>query len=212
MDKATRARIFEPFFTTKFTGRGLGLSAVMGIVRSHNGAIRVTSAPGQGTTFKVMFPASAVQPPRLQPPRRGPVKLEGRSAILVADDEEGVLVIARTILESLGFGVLTAMDGSEALEVYRAHMDEVLCVMLDLTMPKMDGEEAFRCLRALNPNVKVLLCSGYGEQQAVQQFTGGGLAGFVQKPYLRDTLIQKLREVLGTRVHGGGVHVGEDPA
>jgi len=212
MDEMTRARMFEPFFTTKFTGRGLGLSAVMGIVRGHKGAIRVSSEPGQGTKFKLLFPASSAAPQKLNLPRRESTNMAGHGMILVVDDDEGILVIARSILERLGFTVLTAADGSEALEVYKAHTAEIACVMLDLTMPKMDGEKTFRLMRLANPEVKVLLCSGYSEQQAVRQFVGGGLSGFMQKPYLQETLAQKLGEILGMQVVGGGKYAGKDRA
>lgn len=178
----------------------------MGIVRSHRGAIRVTSAPGQGATFKVMFPASAPQPQRFHPPRQATARATGDGTILVVDDEEGVLRVARILIEGLGFTVLTAVDGREALDVYRAHMNEIVCVVLDLTMPKMDGDETFRRMRGVKPDVKVLLCSGYDEQQAVQKFAGSGLAGFVQKPYLTETLARKLHEILETPGRGGGVH------
>jgi two-component system cell cycle sensor histidine kinase/response regulator CckA len=140
MDTLTCARVFEPFFTTKFTGRGLGLSAVMGIVRGHKGAIRVSSEPGKGTTFKLLFPASSAAPQSLSQPRRKSVGISGHGTILVVDDDDGVLFIARAILERLGFTVLTAADGMEGLEMYKARMAEIACVLLDLTMPKMDGE------------------------------------------------------------------------
>ncbi len=151
MNERTRARIFEPFFTTKFTGRGLGLSAVMGIVRSHKGAIRVSSEPGRGTTFKLLFPAGSAAPQRLTTPRDGSAEPAGHGTILVVDDDEGILLIARSILERIGFAVLTATDGSEGVEVYKAHAAEIACVLLDLTMPKMDGQEAFRLHAAGQP-------------------------------------------------------------
>ena len=210
MDEMTRARIFEPFFTTKFTGRGLGLSAVMGIVRGHKGAISVSSTLGSGTTFKLLLPASAATPQRLNTPRREAAEMSGHGTILVVDDDEGILLIARTILEGMGFTVRTASDGSEALEVYKAHVASIVCVLLDLTMPQMDGNEAFRLLRQVNPDVKVLLCSGYSEQQAVRHIVGGGLSGFMQKPYLKETLALKLREILGMQVVEGGNDAGKD--
>ena len=212
MDEATRLRIFEPFFTTKFTGRGLGLSAVMGILRGHRGAIRVTSAPGKGSTFKLLFPATTAPAQRLETAAREPSGLLGHGTILLVDDNEGIIRIARKILERLGFSVLTAANGMEAVDVYAAHATEIVCVLLDLTMPKMNGDEAFRRIRAINPDARVILSSGYGEQQAVRQIAGGGPAGFMQKPYLQETLAQKLREILGQQVFGGGTYAGKDPS
>jgi CheY-like chemotaxis protein len=147
----------------------------MGIVRSHKGAIQVSSSPGRGSTFKLLFPACSAAPQRLNPPRPGSAGLKGIGTVLVADDEEGVLLIASVILQGLGFTVLTAADGSEALQVYRAHKDEIVCVLLDLTMPKMNGDEAFRRMRAVNPDVKVLLCSGYSEQRAIRRRASCGV-------------------------------------
>jgi PAS domain S-box-containing protein len=197
MDEATRARIFEPFFTTKFTGRGLGLSAVNGIVQAHKGAIRVYSEPGRGTTFKLLLPASAAAPRRLGAAKDECGEYRGSGTVLVVDDEESVRNVARGMLEQMGFCVLTAADGREAVETYRARRDDIVCVLLDLTMPKMDGEETFRRIRLIDPSAVVLLSSGYSEQLAVQQFVGRGLAGFIQKPYQLSTLELKLGRVLG---------------
>ena len=205
MDEATRARIFEPFFTTKFTGRGLGLSAVNGIMRGHKGAIRVYSEPGRGTTFKLLFPASANAPRRLGAATGECDEYEGSGTVLVVDDEESVRNTARGMLEQLGFCVLTAANGAEALETYRAHRDGIVCVLLDLTMPKMDGKETFQQIRLINPAAIVLLSSGYNEQLAIQQFVGSGLAGFIQKPYQLSVLELKMRQVLGSSDPQSGV-------
>ena len=197
MDEATKARIFEPFFTTKFTGRGLGLSAVLGIVRRHGGAIRVYSEPGKGSTFKLLFPASVTRP-RIAAPTRGSCgEWQGHGTILLVDDEEGVRHVGSAMLETLGFCVLTAADGAGALDVYRAHRDEITCVLLDMTMPRIGGAETFQALREMDPNVRVLLCSGYSEQHVSQQFSGAGPAGFIQKPYRMATLQEKLRRIVG---------------
>lgn len=194
MPEETLAKIFDPFFTTKFAGRGLGLSAVLGIVRAHKGALKVYSKPGNGTTFKVLFPASA-NPLGNQPlPFAG--SLAGTGTILVVDDEEIVRQTARHTLEKFGYKTLTAQDGANAVDLYRGQPHAIGLVLLDLTMPVMSGEEALRHMQMINPNVRVLLTSGYNEVEAVQRFSGKGLAGFIQKPYTASALAEKVKEAL----------------
>ncbi|HEY5999128.1 MAG TPA: GAF domain-containing protein [bacterium] len=194
MDRGTVARIFDPFFTTKFTGRGLGMAAVLGIVRGHRGAIKVYSEPAKGTTFKVFLPASASQPELLAAPQ-GEDGWRGRGLALLVDDEESVRAVGTEMLRELGFEVMIARDGCEALERYRERPADL--VLLDLTMPQMDGEQAFRELRALDPQARVVVSSGYNEMEIAGRFSGRGLAGFVQKPYTLETLRNALRVALG---------------
>jgi len=195
MDGETVGRIFEPFFTTKFTGRGLGLSAIMGIVRGHKGALRVYSEVGHGTTFKVLLPALGVM---TEP---GTELLEdaswaGHGLVLVVDDDETVRIVARQALEMKGFQVLEAQDGLEAVDLVRAQGGDIGVVLLDMTMPRMGGEEAFREMRLLQPTIRVILSSGYNEVEAMGRFMGKGLKCFIQKPYGPRELLAKIQDSL----------------
>jgi CheY-like chemotaxis protein len=195
MDDATKAKIFDPFFTTKFTGRGLGLSAALGIVRGHHGAIRVDSVLGRGTDFKVFFPALA---PALVP-RRPPARrrdLGGTGHILLVDDEEAVLRPANAALERYGYNVLTAANGEEAVRLVRERAQKLDLVLLDLTMPVMGGEEAHAQIKAIRPELPVVLSSGYDEGQAVKRFGEQDLAGFIQKPYSVQHLLEVVKKTL----------------
>ncbi len=196
MDSATMARIFDPFFSTKRTGRGLGLAAVLGIVRAHCGAIRVSSAPGEGSTFEVFLPASPPGPPP-SPPAAGDAGWRGSGTLLLVDDEEPVRRTGATLLEALGFRVVEAADGIEAVSAFERQPDRFAAIVLDLTMPRMDGVEALARLREIRPDVRVLVASGYAEHDVRRRFPGyEAPTGFLAKPFAMESLRAALRAVL----------------
>jgi CheY-like chemotaxis protein len=194
MTDEVRARIFDPFFTTKFTGRGLGLAAVMGIVRGHKGAIRVYSVPGKGTTFKVLLPSTGKPADTARKLERSG-SMNGSGTILVVDDEPMVRSACKANLERFGYKVLLAKDGLEGIEVFGRHAAEISAVILDMTMPVLGGEEAFRRIRAIRPDARIVLSSGYNEVEAIRRFNEG-ISAFIQKPYTSSSLGGVLKQVL----------------
>ncbi len=198
MSAETQARIFDPFYTTKFTGRGLGLAAVLGIVRGHKGAIKVYSEQGRGTTFKLLFPATQSESAASARKRASSTATpwHGSGHVLIIDDEPFVRTIADQIFKMLGFTTALASDGLEAVEIVRASPTAFRLVLLDLTMPRMDGEETLRNLRAINPDLRIILTSGFNEQSTINRFVGRGIAGFLPKPFTVDMLTEQLRKIL----------------
>ncbi|MBW2646990.1 MAG: response regulator, partial [Deltaproteobacteria bacterium] len=196
MDQETRARVFEPFFTTKEMGRGtgLGLASVYGIVRNHNGAIEVESEVGKGSTFHIYFPISEKRLEEEKSPTDEIIK--GTGTILLVDDEEIILDVGSELLTSLGYTVIRASSGKEAVDIYRDKKDEIDLVILDIVMPIMGGGETYDLLKGIKSDIKVILSSGYSIDKKSDDIIVGGVNDFLQKPFNVEVLSQKVKEVL----------------
>jgi len=199
MDAETMKKIFDPFFTTKFTGRGLGMSAALGIVHGHQGLLNLKSEPNKGAIFKIALPISTSDDADSRKIQEIEHTDQLSGLILVIDDEETIREIASIALEEMGFEVITAIDGKDGVEVFRQHHDRVTGILLDMTMPHMNGEECYSELQKINPQIKVILSSGYSAEDATARFRGKGLAAFIQKPYLIDYFQKVVAECFNAR-------------
>jgi PAS domain S-box-containing protein len=201
MSEETRARLFEPFFTTKFTGRGLGLSAVQGIVRGHGGGIVLRTAPDRGTTVKVLIPCTA-ESPVVHPPPESASSWTGTGLVLLVDDDPRVRTVTELLLRDLGFDVLTAASGRDAIAEFEQRADEIRVVLLDVTMPDLSGDQVLEELRRRRADLKVLICSGYAEEEMRDRFSLADMSSFLQKPYTRAALQSHLHQLLTQRSLG----------
>ncbi len=197
MDDEIKQHIFEPFYTTKFTGRGLGMSAVLGIIIAHRGALQLESQAGRGTTFRVYLPlqgSESAETEALRP--ASSLAWQGCGTILLVEDEEQILAVAKALLKALGFDVFEAADGREALEVYRKNAEYITLVITDIGMPVMDGFELFRELKKLAPKLPIIISSGFGDVDVTSRIAEGDVAGFLNKPYSFDELRKVLKSVV----------------
>ncbi|MEJ2098763.1 MAG: response regulator [Desulfobacterales bacterium] len=198
MDKETLERIFEPFFTTKEIGKGtgLGLASAYGIIKNHNGIIRAYSEKGHGATFVIYLPASESQELDDSPPES--MLVRGTERILLVDDEEGPILVEELMLKELGYTVLTARSGNEAIDLYKSNSGTFDLVALDMIMPEKSGRATYEELKTIDPRIKVLLVSGYSLNKQVEELIEQGCSGFIQKPFDILELSQKLRQILDT--------------
>jgi two-component system cell cycle sensor histidine kinase/response regulator CckA len=199
MDKKTQGRIFDPFFTTREMGRGkgLGLASVYGIIKNHEGFINVDSQKDRGARFEIYLPASRKTAPAQQVPVAA--ISHGHETVLLVDDEEMIVDVGERMLEKLGYKTLTAMNGAEAIEIYKRRRKEIKLVILDMVMPKISGGETFDRLKKINPAIKVILCSGYSINGQATEIMKRGCTAFIQKPFNLRTLSQNIKAVLGNK-------------
>ncbi|MCO4743314.1 MAG: response regulator [Proteobacteria bacterium] len=197
MDGETVGRMFEPFYTTKATGRGLGLAATLGIVRGHGGGLNVESSPGEGTMVRVYLPPAKGEAMVVTPDDEDSGMWASQGAILVADDEPEVLDFIEAVLSRRGFEVLRARDGVECVEIYEEQRQRVSLVVLDMTMPRMNGKEALEAIRAVTPDIRVILSSGYDEQELAARLGDMSPAEFLQKPYRASQLTDLVKLMMG---------------
>jgi signal transduction histidine kinase/nitrogen-specific signal transduction histidine kinase len=196
MDEDTLEKMFDPFFTTKFAGRGLGLATVLGIIKRHDGAVLVSAAEQEGTSFAMLLPTAKGEQQLQEPDREEPDLPGPEATILVVDDESTVHAIAVKMLSRAGYKVLSAFNGKEALRVYIDHREEIHCVLMDLTMPEMDGMEASAAIREIDPDIPIVLASGFDEQNLVENYADYKINGFIQKPFRMAGLIEIITSVL----------------
>lgn len=197
MDEETRLRIFEPFYTTKFTGRGLGMSAVLGIITAHKGALQFTSQPGQGSTFKVYLPvlsSDTVGDNIL--PYVPLTPWQGSGTVLLVEDEPQIRMVAKNLIKALGFSVIEAANGQEALELYQKNAKYISVVLTDVGMPVMGGYTLIRELKLANPELSIIISSGFGNLDVSSRIVAGEIAGFLNKPYSFDQLREVLKKVV----------------
>jgi two-component system, cell cycle sensor histidine kinase and response regulator CckA len=202
MDDEIQRRIFEPFFTTKFTGRGLGMSAILGIIKAHNGVLQLSSRPGIGTNFRIYFPLSTFSCSAV-PAQAAKSVPSAKSAgtVLLVDDDKALRIVGSSMLKAIGYSTLTASNGREALDIFRERGSDIDLVLMDMVMPEMGGVEAYHELRQVSPSIPVVICSGYNVDEFSIDIDNDKNAGSIQKPYRPDQLREVLKKMLGDKAH-----------
>jgi len=202
MDNETKQKIFEPFYTTKFVGRGLGMSAVLGIINSHDGELQLFSQTGQGTTFKVYLPVKNSDSTDIESlPQTTPASWQGSGTILLVEDEPQIMLVAKTLIKALGFTVFEATNGKEALELYSENSEYITLVVTDIGMPVMNGHQLITELKKINPELPIIISSGFGEMDVTSRLVEEKVAGFLSKPYRFDQLRDVLKSVTNKDEH-----------
>ena len=200
MTPKTQARIFDPFFTTKFTGRGLGLAAVLGIIRGHKGGVRIESEVGKGSTFRIIFPLTEAVVANDKHDVREKNVIDGKGqTVLAIDDEPSVLELLQDVFSGANFKVIEASNPIDGIDLYRLHQHEIAMVILDYSMPGMDGKAAFEEIVKINKEISVILCSGYTEEEMKSGFGDVRPQAFIQKPYRPTDLLEKAAEILSAK-------------
>lgn len=201
MEEEIISRIFDPFFTTKERGQGtgLGLATTYGILKSHKGMVRVESEPGKGSAFMFFLPAKRTRVEMLRKAEEKPAIINGKGTILLVDDEEGVVEVCSDMVETLGYHVKAVSSGKEAIDAITSGKDRIDLVILDLVMPSMSGQQAFEKIRAIDPDIKIIVSSGYSREEEIEKMMQKGCDGYILKPFDMATLSRKLDGVLKTR-------------
>jgi len=196
-----RPKVFDPFFTTKRKGHGLGLATVMGIIRGHKGALMLESEPGRGSLFTILLPICEDMA-AAQAAQADAESWQGSGTVILAEDNELVLGASRSLLEHMGFDVVTAHAGNQALEIFKRDPDQAVLVMLDIKMPNLNGIDALYAIRAVRPNVPILMASGYLDEDTLAEIAESGGVSFIHKPYELDTLRARIAQLLANPLYG----------
>ena len=197
MARETQKIIFDPFYTTKFIGRGLGLSAVLGIIRTHGGGIAIDSSPGKGTTFRVILPVDSTAMADVESVTASmSASTDRKNTVLIIDDENEIATVAQEMLEMAQYTALIELNPLQGIETFRQHQEDIGLVLLDMAMPEMSGKDVLQILQGINPEIPIIISSGYTEDELTQAIGASTVAGFLQKPYRLNSLLEHVDAIL----------------